>query len=63
MFSFELGWRYRAYIKTVKNSNFCEELPSKNDFEVGFGTFCSYDHSAKASEAVLHRKRAITGPW
>ena len=28
-----LGWPYRAYIKTAKNSDFREELLSENDFE------------------------------
>ena len=47
-----LGWPYRAYIKTVKNGNFCEELLSENGFEAVLATFCCYDHGAKASEAV-----------
>ena len=45
------GWPYRAYIKTAKNGDFCEELLSENDFEAVLATFC-YDHSANASEAV-----------
>ena len=47
-----LGWLYRAYIKTAKNVDFCEELLSENDFETVLITFFCYDHSAKASEAV-----------
>ena len=47
-----LGWPYRAYIKTAKNGDFCEELLSENDFEAVLVTFCCYDHGAKASEAV-----------
>ena len=47
-----LGWPYRAYIKTAKNADFCEELLSKNDFEAILATFCYYDHGLKASEAV-----------
>ena len=47
-----MGWPYRAYTKTAKNDNFCEELVSENDFEAISVTFCCYDHSAKASEAV-----------
>ena len=47
-----LGWPYRAYIKTAKNGDFCEELLSENDFEAVLATFCCYDHGAKASEAV-----------
>ena len=46
------GWPYRAYIKTAKNGNCCEELLSENDIEAVLATFCCYDHSAKASEAV-----------
>ena len=47
-----LGWPYRAYIKTAKNGNFCEELLSENDIEAVLATFCCYDHGVKASEAV-----------
>ena len=47
-----LGWLYRAYIKTAKNGDFCEELLSENDFEAVLVTFCCYDHGVKASEAV-----------
>ena len=47
-----LGWPYRAYIKTAKNGDFCQELLSENDFETVLATFCCYDHGAKASEAV-----------
>ena len=35
-----------------KNGDFFEELCSENDFEAVLATFCSYDHGAKASEAV-----------
>ena len=47
-----LGWSYRGYIKTAKNGNFCEELLLENGFEAALATFCCYDLSAKASEAV-----------
>ena len=47
-----LGWPYRAYMKTAKNSGFCEELYSENDFEAVLATFCSYEHGVNASEAV-----------
>ena len=47
-----LGWPYRAYIKTGKNGQFCEELLSENDVEAVLSTFCCYDHGAKASGAV-----------
>ena len=47
-----LGWQYRAYIKTAKNADFCQELLSKNDFEAVLVTFCCYDHVTKASEEV-----------
>ena len=33
-----MGWPYRAYIKTAKNGDFCEELLSKNDFEAVLAT-------------------------
>ena len=39
-------------MKTAKNSGFCEELLSENDFEVVSATFCCYDYGANASEAV-----------
>ena len=44
-----LGWPCRAYIKTAKIANFCEELLSKNGFEAVLATFCCYGHCAKAS--------------
>ena len=47
-----LGCPYRAYIKTAKNSNFCEELLTENDFETVLVTFYCYSHGLKASEAV-----------
>ena len=47
-----LGWPYREYIKTAKNSGFCEELLSENDFEAVLATFCCYDYGANASGAV-----------
>ena len=47
-----LGWQYRAYIKTAKIGDFCEELLSENDIEAALVTFCCYNHGAKASEAV-----------
>ena len=40
------------FIKTATNGDFWEELPGGNDFEALLATFCCYDHSAKASEAV-----------
>ena len=46
-----LRWPYRAYIKTAKNGDFCEELLSENNFEAVLATFC-YDQGAKVSEAV-----------
>ena len=48
-----LGWSYRAYNKTARNGDFCEELLSENDFETILSTFCCYHHGARASEAVL----------
>ena len=47
-----LGWPYRAYIKTLQNGDFWDELLSEIDFEAVLVTFCCYDHGAKASEAV-----------
>ena len=47
-----IGWLYRAYIKTVKSGDFCEELLSEMDFEAVLADFCCYDHGAKVSEAV-----------
>ena len=47
-----LGWPYREYIKTAKNSGFREELLSENDFEAVWATFCLYEYGANASEAV-----------
>ena len=47
-----LGWPYRAYIKTAKNGNYCEELLSEREFGVILATFCCCDHRTKASEAV-----------
>ena len=47
-----LGWPYRKYIKTAKNSSFCEELLSGNDFEVILVNFCCYDFGANTSETV-----------
>ena len=47
-----LGWPYRAYIKTSKNGDFCEELRSDNDYEAVIATFCCYDHGVKVSEVV-----------
>ena len=46
------GWPYRAYIKTAKNGDFCEELLSENDFEAVLATFCCHDYGTKASDAV-----------
>ena len=47
-----LGWPYKEYVKTAKNSDFCEELLSQNDVETVLVTFCRYDYGASASEAV-----------
>ena len=47
-----LGWLYRAYIKTTKNGNFCEELLSGNGSVAVLATFCCYNHSDKASQVV-----------
>ena len=47
-----LEWSFRAYNKTAKNGDLCEELRSENDFEAVFATFCCYGHGAKAPEAV-----------
>ena len=47
-----LGWQYRAYIKTAKNGDFCQEFLNKSDFEAVLATFCCCNHGAKASEAV-----------
>ena len=47
-----LVWPSRAYIKTAKYGDFCEELLGENDFEVVLVTSCFYDHGAKVSEAV-----------
>ena len=44
------GWPYRAYIKTTKNGDFCEELLSENDFEAVLATFCLYGYGTNASE-------------
>ena len=43
---------HRAYYKTVKSGDFCEELLSENDIETVLSTFCCHGHGAKASEAV-----------
>ena len=43
-----LGWPYRAYIKKVKNGEYCGELLSESDFEVVLATFCCCDHDANA---------------
>ena len=47
-----MRWPSRAYIKTAKNGDFCEELLSENNLGVVLATFCCYDHGAKFSEAV-----------
>ena len=47
-----LGWPYRAYIKTAKNGDFCEEVLNENDFEAVLATFWCYDHGAKPSETT-----------
>ena len=43
---------YTGYIKAAKNGNSCGELLLENGFEAVLATFCCYDLSAKASEAV-----------
>ena len=35
---------YKKYIKTAKNSGFCEELLSENDFEAVLVNFCCYEY-------------------
>ena len=55
LFSLELeisGWPCREYIKTAKNSGFCEKLLSENDFETVLSTFGCYDYGTNASEVV-----------
>ena len=47
-----LVWPYKAYIKTAKNDDFCEELLSDSAFEVVLATFCCFDHGVRASEVV-----------
>ena len=48
------GWPYRAYIKTAKNGDFCEELRSENDSQAVLATFCRYDHGVRyKSKRVL----------
>ena len=47
-----LGWPYKACIKTAKNGDFCGELLSENDFDAVLATFCCYDHGANASQAI-----------
>ena len=47
-----LGWPYRAYIKTAKIGDFCEELLSEYDFEAVLATLCCYEHCGNSSEAV-----------
>ena len=43
-----LGWPYRAYIKTAKNGDICEELRSENNFEAVLATSSCYAYDAKA---------------
>ena len=40
------------YIRTAKMADFSENFLSGNDFEDVLAIFFSYDHGAKASEAV-----------
>ena len=47
-----MWWPCRAYIKTTKNGDFCEEFHSENESEALLATFYCYDHGGKASEAV-----------
>ena len=64
IFSLELkisGVVKQRYIKTAKIDNFCEELPSQNDFETVLGTFCCYDHNdlLRQFRRSLQMKRSI----
>ena len=45
-------WPYTEYIKTAKNTGFCEELLCENDFEAVLTTFCCYEYGDNTSEAV-----------
>ena len=47
-----LGWSYREYIKTGKNTAFCEGLVDENDFEVVLAIFCCYHYGVNASGKV-----------
>ena len=42
---FKLFQPYSKYIKTTKNSDFCEELLSENDFEALLVNFCCYEYT------------------
>ena len=54
-----LGWPYRAYIKTAKNSDFCEELLSENDFEAALATLWPWcQRFSGSSEDCCRWKRA-----
>ena len=33
-----MGWSYKAHIKTAKYEEYCEKLPSENDFEAFLAT-------------------------
>ena len=64
IFSLELkisGVVKQRYIKTAKIDNFCEELPTQNDFETVLGTFCCYDHNdlLRQFRRSLQMKRSI----
>ena len=57
MFIFSLGLEMSGMAiqrihQTAKNSGFCEELLSENNFEAVLATFCCYDYGDNASEAV-----------
>ena len=34
-----MGWSYKAHIETAKYGEYCEKLPSENDFEAFLATF------------------------
>ena len=46
-----MGYLYKEYIKTARNSGFWEKLLSEDDFEAILAIFCCSDHSTNASEA------------
>ena len=55
LFSLELkifGGDVQKIHQNGKNSGFCEELASENDFEAVLVNFCCDDYGSNASEAV-----------